>query len=321
MAVLLAAFHPIREGAEVKKALPNEPIFRALYRHTYDVQEALKRFFENNTFSLTGIDERRANQKLLLAAHGHILPSNSFHESWALIDHQRRSAACFREQARSRIWALGTVFPDLVDAATGGLFVTFADSSDQRKVGRLHKFNPIRYRRRIIKILKALAVEFPGARALGVVEVSASTTDDGVVFEPHAHVLVFGANEVSTRDKFSDLLRGRATGRPLKIQSIDSVEVLGRRLSYCFKFSPELRSTFLRDGARSPGYDNVMSGPVLAEWYRWLAAYRASDLLIHMGQRPQFIAEMNSREMQPLIDSLLRSSLKMPPRDVQQGSS
>ncbi|MGO6740059.1 hypothetical protein ACC732_34945 [Rhizobium ruizarguesonis] len=305
----------------MKRVPSNDKILRALYSQEYLIKEALKRFFENNTFSLTGIDERRANQKLLLAAHGHTMSSNAFHENWTLVDSQRRSAACFREQTRSRIWALGTVFPDLVDGATGGLFVTFADSSDQRKVGRLHKFNPIRYRRRIIKTLKALAVESPGARALGVVEVSASTTDDGVVFEPHAHVLVFGANGISTREKFTDLLRGRATGRPLQIQSIDSVEGLGRQLSYCFKFSPELRSTFLRNGARSSGYDNLMSGPVLAEWYRWLAAYRASDLLIHLGQRPEFIAEMSKREMQHLIDGLLRSSLKMPGRDPRQGSS
>lgn len=301
--------------------LSHDPIFRALYNKEYDIKEALKRFFENNTFSLAGIDERRANQKLLLAAHDHTAPSNAFHENWTLVDNQRRSAACFREQTRSRIWALGTVFPDLIEDTTGGLFVTLADSSDQRKVGRLHKFNPIRYRRRITKVLRALAVACPGTRALGVVEVSASTADDGVVFEPHAHVLVFGANEVSTRDNFTDLLRGRADGRPLQIKSIDSVESLGRRLSYCFKFSPEMRSTFLKDGVRSPGYDNLMSGPVLAEWYRWLAAYRASDLLIHVGQRPGFIAEMHTREMQHLIDSLLRSSFKMPPRGQQPDSS
>ncbi len=301
-------------------ALPSEPVHRALYNQEFEIRNALKRFSEHNTFSLEGIDERRTNQKQFLADNLVATSPTAFHESWRLIDFERRSAACFREQVRSRVWAFGDVFSSFVQECRHVWWVTFADVSDQRRLGRLHKFSPVRFRRRINNALNALAIENPDLRALGVVEVSASTTPSGLVFEPHAHLLVADVDADLLRARLHALVRAKVKDtHPVRIEQIDSVASLGRTLSYCFKFLPEQRPTSLHKGTRSRGYDNLMTGAALAEWYRWLAAYRASDLLIHTGQSPSFIADMKSREMQPLIDSLIQGSRLMP-QEVDNGA-
>lgn len=298
-----------REAIEMSS---KHPVERLVSTWEMPIREAMKRFYVGNTFSQLGIVKAQGNRSSLLESLDYEFTEGSVHNSWRSVDASRRTAACLFEQHRARIWALGPLFSKLASNAHDMHFVTFAKPSHQKRASKLSRFNATNYRRTIEGALRDLGQDFPRLIAAGVIEISARPEPDGSRFEPHCHLLIYGAPEQQIRAQLAQLAKGAP--RAIMILPVRNIQQLGERLSYMFKFVPESRVLFERADGRTGHGHNLMTGDALAEWLSWLSRYRVDELLITHGFPGDFRREMRELEMKVLVPALLKSARKMPSR-------
>lgn len=295
-----------------KKQKPLSGLAKYVYDNEFHIRAGLKSAYEGNTFDYRRIREREKTVKDRACRHAPA-PDHAFHDDWNSIDDHRRSFACVFEQVRARIWALGEVLGRLPEEYSDLYHLTFANTKDRRLQGDLFTFNPNTYRRKFRETFARLKGEHPHIWGIGVVEISAVQIESGQhVFEPHFHVLVGGVPANALRVAFDKLLPSATKGsHGLMIRSVSDRTDLGRRVSYLFKFEPELRTKFhTSEGRVGKGRLNRLSGNAKDEWLSWAAAYRIDELLITVGLWPDLMTEFKSCGLQQLIAKLPTGGLR-----------
>lgn len=288
----------------------HHPIERVLHQQEFEIRAMIKSFYKGNSFSLAGTLQAQANQQTILPE----LERNC-HRYWRTIDDSRKSAVCKIEQKRTLLWALGHVTSLFEEQLTSLQFVTYADPRDRVQKAALGTFSVKRYKRKITRLLSALASISDSLKVCGVVEISGSCDVDGLFrFEPHTHLIVAGATRNQIHAAFKPCCSGLAFAHPVKTLPIDTFADLGRRVSYMFKSTPELRQRFLGDDGRIRSQDNHLTGPELVEWLSLYSSSTFDELLITYGISKVFRQNFRSAEVAAIIQGLCRSSVKMPPR-------
>ncbi len=286
---------------------PARGIERYLYDYEFHIRRSLKRVYDGNKFSPSGMQKRQWANICSLHCRRPAVDIKSFHHDWSTIDDRRANAACLYEQFRARVWGLGYLRGQLSADYHELYHLTFASSADRRPSGDLARFNLPRYRRRIRSALQELQGVHPGMWAFGMVEISATgNLADGYVFEPHIHLLINGVPKDALRETLEALLPRTTKGsHPIMIKPVPDQDNLGSGLSYFLKFAPELRTKFLTaEGRAGKGRTNLMQGNLKTEWLAWLAAHRIDELLIVIGLRPEIMRQFRLCELQHLIEEL-----------------
>lgn len=289
---------------------PRMGIEKFLFDHEFEFRERLKGFHPINTFSFQGALERQRGRLRRLRRASQVVGVNAVHRAWNNVDLHRASAACVIEQIRARAWGLGELNNSLISNFTSLQHVTFADTADRRQSGELRRFNIEGYKRKIRKALAQLRKSHPAMWAVGIVEISASPmSPETLWFEPHCHLLIDGVPKEEVRTAFRNLLGKKSSGlKPVRLQDVPTRADLSRVLGYFFKQVPELRSNLLGDDGRlKKGRANLLTGSYEIEWLAWMAAHRVSDLLIATGPPAKPVRDFEHRELQPIIEELLRN--------------
>ncbi|WLS04153.1 hypothetical protein [Shinella oryzae] len=290
---------------------------RLVYEYEFDIRAALKSVHKAHTFSVDGIKSTQRRRAASLQEFGVDPTPSILHPNWNALDNQRASAACAFEQFRARAWALGELRASLTSTFRQLRHVTFVDTSDRRTEGELAGFRLASYKRRIARALANLKRTNPDLWAFGIVEISATRThDNGLLFEPHCHLLVDNASDHDVRASFEAALKGKSDARrPVQLKSVSDCANLARVLGYFLKLVPELRTEVHGDiGRLIKGRTNHLKGPPEAEWLGWMAAIHVAELLIGTGPPANLIREFNERELQPIIEELLRRRINSPNR-------
>lgn len=288
---------------------------RWVHKHEFNIREAMKSVHRTHTFSVDGIMATQRRRTASLLKYGVDPTSDILHPSWNTLDDRRASAACAFEQFRARAWALGELYGSLDSTFRQLWLVTFVDTSDRRTEGNFRSFNLTTYKRRINRALANLKRASPDLWAFGVVEISATrTSDKGLVFEPHCHLLVGNASPHDIRGSLEMELKSKSTAlRPVQLKSVSTDADLARMLGYFFKLVPELRTEIQGDIGRSiKARTNHLRGDPATEWLAWMAAHRVSELLIATGHAARTIRKFDKCELQPIIENLLRGQRKRP---------
>lgn len=292
-----------------------DPVERLIFEQEYDIREALKRFYEGNTFSMCGTVQRQNSVRALLTMYGREEAAATLRQDWKTIDGIRSHAACAFEQRRGLIAALSLVFDEVRLLKGPAFHLTFADTTDRKAPGELILFQPASYRRRLAPTLSALRKAYPQSAIVGTIEVSYGL--EYGVYEPHLHLLIFGVPKVEIEKYFRGVLKVRSRGHPLRVAAVKGPADRGVLLSYFFKFSPEVRTSLVgEDGRSRPGSRNLMEGEVLAEWTAFMAGYPIEELLIIRGLSASLMSCFRTCDLQVLIEKLTRSALCMPVRSV-----
>jgi len=288
---------------------------RWLFEREFDIRESLKSIHETHTFSVDGIKSTQRRRAASLLEFGIDPAPDILHPNWNTLDSRRASAACAFEQFRARAWALGEFYTSLTSTFHQLQQVTFVDTSDRRTEGSLADFNLATYKRRIAGALANLKRTNPNLWAFGIVEISATRKpENGLLFEPHCHLLVDNASDADVRASFEAALKkGSAALRPVQLKHVFDQANLARVLGYFLKLVPELRTQVQGDIGRSiKGRTNHLKGLAEAEWLAWMAAHHVSELLIGTGPPAKLIRQFGERELQPIIGELLRRRINSP---------
>ncbi|PND27037.1 hypothetical protein [Sinorhizobium sp. M4_45] len=309
---VLESISQLIEQREIDNMHYRHSLERFLHLWEIPIRDAMKRFYAGNRFSLAGTLTAQSHRNSLLEDAEYELPDGSVHDGWHSLDKDRRTAACLLEQQRARIWALGQLFVTLAPHSNDMHFVTYAKPSHQKRDGNLHRFNASNYRRTIEGALRQVHRDFPDLTAIGTIEISARPTLKGATFEPHCHLLVHGVPEQPLRSALAQLANGAS--RAVMILPVRTLQQLGERLSYLFKFIPESRVLYERADGRTGHGHNLMTGEVFAEWLAWLSRCGVDELLITHGFSRRLRREFRETEMKVLVGALIESSRQMPPR-------
>lgn len=288
---------------------------RWLFEREFDIRESLKAIHKTHTFSVDGIKSTQRRRAASLLEFGIDPAPDILHPNWNTLDSRRASAACAFEQFRARAWALGEFYTSLTSTFHQLQQVTFVDTSDRRPEGNLADFNLATYKRRIAGALANLKRTNPNLWAFGIVEISATRTpENGLLFEPHCHLLVDNASDADVRASFEAALKkGSAALRPVQLKHVFDQANLARVLGYFLKLVPELRAKIQGDIGRSiEGRTNHLRGPAETEWLAWMAAHHVSELLIGTGPPANSILQFGECELQPIIGELLRRRINSP---------
>ncbi|MDW9972824.1 hypothetical protein GOB98_22860 [Sinorhizobium meliloti] len=288
---------------------PRMGIEKFLFDHEFAIRECLKGFHPTNTFSFQGVLVRQRGMLRRLRKVRRVVDPNVAHRAWNTVDRHRASAACAIEQIRARAWGLGELNNSLTSTFVNLQHVTFADTADRRRSGELHRFNLEGYKRKVRRALAQLHRSYPDMWAVGIVEISAARTSaETLSFEPHCHVLIDGVPKEAVRAAFKNLLGKRSSGlKPVRLQDVPTRADLSRVLGYFLKQVPELRTNLLgEDGRLKKGRANLLTGSSEIEWLAWMAAHRVTDLLIATGPPAKTIRDFEYRELQPIIEELIR---------------
>ncbi|WP_105421822.1 hypothetical protein [Neorhizobium sp. T25_27] len=292
---------------------PRRGIERYLHEREFEVRACLKSIHVSSTFSVDGIVATQLARLEALQAAKVDFASDALHVDWNRVDLRRASAACAFEQFRARAWALGELNQSLSSTYTNLYHLTFADTADRRRSGALKRFNLAAYKRRIRKALTPLQESFSEIWAVGMVEISATpTSDDAVLFEPHCHLLVDGVPSMDLRAAFKSVLKKRSSAlRPVQLEPVRTPADRARVLSYFFKQVPELRSQIVGvDGRLIRGRSNHLTGAAKVEWLAWMAGHHVTELLISIGPPAGVIEKFEYRDLQPIIDELLKAGIE-----------
>lgn len=288
---------------------------RLVYEYEFGIRAALKSVHKAHTFSVDGIKSSQRRRAASLQGAGVDPTPSILHPNWNALDDQRASAACAFEQFRARAWGLGGLHASLSSTFRQLHHVTFVDTSDRRTEGDLAGFSLASYKRRIARALANLKRTNPELWAFGIVEISATRTpENGLLFEPHCHLLVDNASDQDVRACFAAALKGESDAlRPVQLQRVSDNANLARVLGYFLKLVPELRAEVHGDiGRPIKGRTNHLKGPRAAEWLAWMAAHHVRELLIGTGPPANLIREFDERELQPIIGELLRRHINGP---------
>lgn len=289
---------------------PRMGIEKLLFDREFEIRNCLKRFHGGNTFSLQGALERQRGMLRRLRKARQVVGPNAAHRTWNTVDLHRASAACVIEQIRARAWGLGELNNSLISTFASLHHVTFADTADRRRSGELGRFNVEGYKRKIRRALAQLRRSHPAMWAVGIVEISAArTSPETLWFEPHCHLLIDGVPKEKVRAAFKNLLGEKSSGlKPVRLQDVSTRADLSRVLGYFLKQVPELRTNLLgEDGRLKKGRANLLTGSNEIEWLAWMAAHRVIDLLIATGPPAKTIRDFEHRELQPILEELLRN--------------
>lgn len=288
---------------------------RWLFEREFEIRNALKSVHKTHTFSVDGIKSTQRRRATSLLELGIDPTPDILHPNWNTLDSRRASAACAFEQFRARAWTLGELHALLTSTFRQLRHVTFVDTSDRRTEGNLAGFNLTTYKRRIASALANLKRTNPNLWAFGIVEISATRTpENGLLFEPHGHLLVDHASDADVRASFEGILKKSSTAlRPVQLKPVSSSVNLVRVLGYFLKLVPELRAEVQGDiGRPIKGRTNHLRGPAETEWLAWMAAHHVSELLIGTGPPAKLIRQFDERELQPIIGELLRRRINSP---------
>lgn len=291
------------------RSTPRRGLERYLHDREFEIRGCLKSIHNSNTFSVDGIVATQLNQLEALQAAKVALASNAFHLDWNRVDLRRASAACAFEQFRARAWALGELNKSLSSTYTALYHLTFADTADRRRSGDLKRFKLDTYKRRIREALAHLRKSYPDLWAIGIVEISATPLEgEAVLFEPHCHLLVEGVPSADLRVAFKLLLKKRSSAlRPVQLKPVKSPADRAVILSYFSKQVPELRTQIVgKHGRLVHGRSNHLTGPFKVEWLAWMAAHHVAELLIGIGPPAVVIEKFEHRDLQPIVDELLK---------------
>lgn len=282
---------------------------RWLFEREFEIRNALKSVHKAHTFSVDGIKSTQRRRAATLLELGIDPTPDILHPNWNTMDSRRASAACAFEQVRARAWALGELHASLTSTFRQLRHVTFVDTSDRRTEGNLADVNVHTYKRRIAGALANLKRNNPDLWAFGIVEISAARTpDNALLFEPHCHLLVDNAPDCDVRASFEAALKGKSDARrPVQLKKVSDRANLARVLGYFLKLVPELRTEVHGDiGRPIKGRTNHLKGPPEAEWLAWMAAIHVAELLIGTGPPADLMRQFDERELQPIIEELLR---------------
>jgi hypothetical protein len=286
---------------------------RYLHDREFEVRACLKSIHSSNTFSVDGIAAAQLNRLEALHASQFDLACDAFHVNWNRVDLRRASAACAFEQFRARAWGLGELNKSLSSTYTNLYHLTFADTADRRRSGDLTRFNIGAFKRGIRRALNLLQKSFADLWAVGMVEISATPTSGrAFLFEPHCHLLVDGVPSMDLRAAFKSVLKKRSSAlRPVQLEPVRTPADRARVLSYFFKQVPELRNQILgEDGRVVKGRSNHLTGAAKVEWLGWMAAHHVTELLISIGPPAGVIDKFEHRDLQPIIDELLKQGIR-----------
>lgn len=285
------------------------------FEREFEIRAALKSVYKTHTFSVDGIKSTQRRRAASLQEFGVTSTPDILHPNWNALDGRRASAACAFEQFRARAWALGELHASLTSTFRQLHHVTFVDTSDRRTEGNLAGFNLVGYKRRITGTLTRLKRTSPDLWAFGIVEISATRTPDNtLLFEPHCHLLVDNASEAHLRASFESILKkGSAALRPVQLKPVSSGTNLARVLGYFLKLVPEFRAEVQGDiGRPIKGRTNHLRGDPATEWLAWMAAHHVIEFLIGTGPPAKLIRQFGERELQPIIEELLRRRMNSP---------
>ncbi|TCV75918.1 hypothetical protein [Neorhizobium sp. S3-V5DH] len=286
---------------------------RFLYDNEFEIRRYFKAIHPGNTFSVDGIASSQQRRVQILETVRSGLGRETLESSWNRATYGGSSAGCAFEQFRVRAWILGELSASLQSDFSNLYHLTLVDTGYRREAGKLRLFNLNRCILRAITTFHDLERTYPDMWAFGSLEISATpTADDGLAFEPHFHILIDGASEEAIRTAFRSRLTAKSGAlRPIHLSRVSTRAEMLVVLSYLSKVEPNIRQQILgRNGRLISARPNPLKGDGYAEWLAWMAAHRADELLIGHGPADHLLNDFPMREMQPIVEELLRLSLR-----------
>lgn len=268
---------------------------------TARIEQAVRDTMPRSKFRLCTVSTEQRNRTQILLSQ-----PDALHPDWNSLDTERRSAACRLEWARLTIFLKVYVLPALLASSDDVFHVIVADRRWQVSPDELslHAFE--RPRRKLRHGMQRLRSNDFDPVFIAVYELSAARNLDGSYrFEPHIHLLVFGAKRTDLKQAFYVRQHRSERGKmkPVRIEELERSEV-GNILGYISKITPQERVQYMDRSGRYNRTTNRMSADRLPLWLSCMSKIPITQLIQFGGFAESMTYRFATCEMATLIGEL-----------------